>query len=74
MLAPFYGSSLYVWTAVLGIAVLGLTLGYHFGGIISERHASAKLLVIIISISALLVVALPYTTSLMIALTSRAWP
>ena len=29
LLAPFYGSSLYVWTAVLAITVPGLTLGYH---------------------------------------------
>lgn len=70
LLAPFYGSSLYVWTAVLGIAVLGLTLGYHFGGTLSRRHASEQRLVIIISMAALLVVALPYTTSLVITLTS----
>ena len=71
LLAPFYGSSLYVWTAVLGIAVTGLTLGYYFGGAVSERHASEAWLMLIVSISALLVGALPYSTSLVIALTSR---
>ena len=29
LVAPFYGGSLYVWTAVLTITVLGLTLGYY---------------------------------------------
>ena len=35
LVAPFYGNSLYVWTAVLGISVLGLTAGYYFGGILA---------------------------------------
>lgn len=31
LLAPFYGSSLYVWTAVLSITLLGLISGYYIG-------------------------------------------
>lgn len=70
LLAPFYGSSLYVWTAVLAITVLGLTLGYHFGGKLSEKQASEKLLAIILGIAAVLVFALPTTATAVIALTS----
>lgn len=32
LLTPFFGSSLYVWTAVLSITVPSLTLGYYSGG------------------------------------------
>ena len=39
LLAPFYGSSLYVWTAVLSITIIGLTLGYHFGGKLTQKKA-----------------------------------
>lgn len=70
LLAPFYGSSLYVWTAVLGITVLGLTLGYYFGGRLSAKQSTEKLLVIILSIAALLVFALPATAAGVIAMTS----
>ena len=70
LLAPFYGSSLYVWTAVLCITVLGLTLGYFFGGKLSEKYASEKLLVLAIGISAILVFALPATAHGVIHLTA----
>ena len=70
LLAPFYGSSLYVWTAVLAITVLGLTLGYFFGGRLAEKHATEKLLALILGVSALLVFAMPATAGGVISLTS----
>ena len=69
LVAPFYGSSLYVWTAVLTITVLGLTIGYCAGGRVSKKRPSEKMLFIILSISTLLVLALPLTASIAIALT-----
>jgi len=36
MLAPFFGTSLYVWAAALGITLGGLMGGYFFGGILSR--------------------------------------
>ena len=38
LVAPFYGNSLYVWTAVLTITVLGLTLGYYTGGRLAKKE------------------------------------
>lgn len=39
MLAPWFGTSLYVWSAVLGVTLGGLMLGYYAGGILSRRAA-----------------------------------
>jgi spermidine synthase len=69
LVAPFYGNSLYVWTAVLTITVLGLTLGYYAGGRVSKEQPSETKLFVVLAISALLVLALPLTASLSIALT-----
>ncbi len=69
LVAPFYGNSLYVWTAVLTITVLGLTLGYYAGGQLSKKGASERRLFIVLGISAVLVLALPLTASASIALT-----
>ena len=38
MLAPFFGTSLYIWAAVLGLTLLGLTSGYFLGGILSKKY------------------------------------
>ena len=70
LVAPFYGNSLYVWTAVLGITVLGLTAGYYFGGIISEKYPSNNALFFIVALSALPVFALPHSSSLFMSQTS----
>jgi spermidine synthase len=69
LVAPFYGNSLYVWTAVLAITVLGLTLGYYAGGTLSNKQPSETALFIILGISALVVLALPLTASISMALT-----
>jgi spermidine synthase len=69
LVAPFYGNSLYVWTAVLTITVLGLTLGYYAGGRLSKKRPSERMLFIILGISAVLVLVLPLTASIAIALT-----
>jgi hypothetical protein len=69
LVAPFYGNSLYVWTAVLTITVLGLTLGYYAGGRLSNEHPSETKLFVVLGISAVLVLMLPLTASVSMALT-----
>ena len=69
LVAPFYGSSLYVWTAVLTITVLGLTVGYYSGGRLGKKPPSEAMLFLVLGISAVLVLALPFTASISMALT-----
>ena len=45
MLAPYFGTSLYVWSSVLAVTLGGLAMGYFAGGIFSDlpsRSAMAK--------------------------------
>lgn len=37
LLAPIFGSSLYVWASIMGITLAALALGYFFGGWLSEK-------------------------------------
>lgn len=39
LLAPVFGSSLYVWASVMGITLAALSAGYFFGGIESDNHS-----------------------------------
>ena len=60
VLAPSFGNSLYVWGALIGIVLAGLSTGYWLGGAIADRYPNARLLVGILGASALLVLAIPY--------------
>lgn len=44
LLAPYFGTSLFVWTNVLGVIMISLTIGYYVGGRIADRYSSAQLL------------------------------
>ncbi len=69
-LAPFFGNSLYVWTAVLAFSTLGLTLGYYYGGKLSIKNQKEKLLLSIFITASMLVALMPFSASWLISLSS----
>jgi predicted membrane-bound spermidine synthase len=62
MIAPFFGSSLYVWAAVLGVTLFALMAGYYIGGYLSERVKSSNLIYIILIIASAFLILMPYTS------------
>jgi MFS family permease len=59
VLAPTFGSSLYVWGALIGVVLTGLAVGYWTGGALADRWPSPYLLVGTIALGAVLVLAIP---------------
>ncbi len=59
MLAPLYGSSLYVWGAVIGITLVSLTAGYFLGGLLSYRERRREMVYWFMLIAGLLIVLMP---------------
>lgn len=59
VLAPTFGSSLYVWGALIGVVLTGLAIGYWAGGALADRWPSPYLFVGAIALGALLVLAIP---------------
>jgi spermidine synthase len=53
VVAPYMGTSLVVWTSLIGIVMASLTLGYWAGGRVSDRRPDAGLLARIIGGAAL---------------------
>jgi spermidine synthase len=61
VLAPWFGNSLYVWGALIGVVLSGLSLGYWLGGALADRLPSLGLLLVALASGAVLVLAVPVT-------------
>ena len=59
VLAPTFGSSLYVWGSLIGIVLTGLAVGYWVGGVAADRMPSPYLLVSVLALGAVLVALVP---------------
>lgn len=59
VLAPFFGNSLFVWGALIGVVLAGLSVGYWVGGATADRVPAPALLVSVLVAGGLLVLAVP---------------
>ena len=60
IIAPYLGTSIVVWTGLIGIILGSLSLGYWWGGKIADKNANYKRLGIILAISAVLTALISY--------------
>lgn len=58
VIAPFFGSSVYVWGGLISIFLAALSLGYYLGGTMSDRWPRAGLLATLLSLAGLAILAL----------------
>lgn len=58
-LGPFFGVSLFVWTALITVTLLALALGYALGGHLADRHPSPALLYALIAAAGVWVALVP---------------
>ncbi len=72
LLAPFFGTSLFVWTNLIGAMMTGLSLGYWIGGRIADRHPSTQILHRIIIFAGLTTAALPFIAHPVMSLSREA--
>jgi spermidine synthase len=59
VLAPYFGNSLFVWGALIGVVLAGLALGYWAGGWLADRLPTSSLLAGVMGLGALFVLAIP---------------
>lgn len=59
MLAPFFGTSLIVWSSVIGITLTALTAGYYFGGYLSKKPNPAAILFTVLLLATFAIVLMP---------------
>lgn len=61
MLAPYFGTSLYVWSSVMAITLGGLASGYYFGGALSEREHKVRNLMLLVLLASVFIMLMPFS-------------
>lgn len=70
ILAPYFGTSLYVWACVMALTLGGLACGYFLGGRLSVKQNHEKILMVSVLCAATYICCLPLFTFLLLALAS----
>lgn len=58
--APLIGSSVYTWTSIIGVILLGLSVGSYIGGYLIDRYKSIKILAGFIFLAAFFIGLIPF--------------
>lgn len=69
LIAPWFGSSLYVWSSVLGVTMAGLALGYFGGGALSMGSRLGLRLALVLGLAGAFVSLMPITGPAVMAAT-----
>src|SRR3970040_613681 len=60
VLAPYFGSSIFVWGSLISVVLAGLSLGYYLGGRLSDREPPFARLLILLLIPGMMIFVLPF--------------
>jgi predicted membrane-bound spermidine synthase len=60
LMAPFFGTSLFIWANQIGFTLLYLSLGYYIGGRLADRYPSMRLLSAITAAAAIFAGLIPF--------------
>lgn len=60
IMAPLYGSSMYVWSSVISVSVGALAIGYFLGGVLSKRGGVTRYIIFLVCFCCIYTGILPF--------------
>jgi predicted membrane-bound spermidine synthase len=60
LLAPFFGSSTFIWASLIGLTLAFLSLGYFLGGRLADRRPEPDVLYAVAAVAAVAIGAIPF--------------
>jgi len=73
LLAPYFGTSLFIWANLIGMELVFLTIGYSLGGRWADRHPSAVRLYTIVAVAGTLTALVPVLAHPILGLSLNAF-
>lgn len=72
ILAPFYGASLYLWSALISVTLAALSVGYAIGGRWADRGPRLNRLALVIGLAGLWIAVIPWMRVPLLAISEAA--
>lgn len=72
LLAPHFGTSLIIWTSLIGIIMVALTIGYWLGGKLADRRPDASTFFKVQTAGGVLVMAIPFVADQVLKMSLKA--
>ncbi|MCX6743952.1 MAG: fused MFS/spermidine synthase [Candidatus Parcubacteria bacterium] len=63
LIAPYFGTSTFIWVNIIGVIMVALALGYYFGGKLADKVPDLKLLLKLILGACVFLLITPFVTS-----------
>jgi len=60
LLAPFFGSSTFIWSSLIGLTLAFLSLGYVLGGRLADRRPEPDVLYAVAAVAAVAIGTIPF--------------
>src|SRR5919112_4965331 len=67
LLAPFFGSSTFIWASLIGLTLAFLALGYVLGGRLADRRPEPVVLYAVAAVAAVAIGTIPFVARPMLA-------
>ncbi|HEX7737089.1 MAG TPA: fused MFS/spermidine synthase [Ktedonobacteraceae bacterium] len=73
LLAPYFGTSLFIWAILIGLILLYLTIGYYVGGRVADRYPRHGVLYLLTISAAFLIALIPLVARPLMALSQSSF-
>ncbi len=60
VLAPYFGNSIFVWGSLISVVLAALSVGYYWGGVLSEKNPSFARLLLLLVVPGAMIFTLPF--------------